>query len=86
MCRERRKLEEKVRKEMANLERNDPGNSHGGSLDTVNGNTGARTNYHSDTSGRKQRDIVEVITLIGSDDDSEEEEVRFVRKKRRGQY
>ena len=72
---------------MANLERNDPGSSHGGSLDTVNRNTGDRTNYHSDTSGRKQRDIVEVITLIGSDDDSEEEEeVRFVRKKRRGQH
>ena len=88
MFRARRRLEkrEKARKEMANLERNGSGSSHGGSFDTVTGNTGARTNYHSDTSGRKQRDIVEVITLIGSDDDSEEEEVRFVRKKRRGQY
>ena len=36
---------------MANIERNDPGSSHGGSshgcsFDTVNGNT--RANYHSD--------------------------------------
>ena len=93
MLRARRRLEkrEKARKEMANLQRNGPGNSHGGSsngmgsLDTVNGSTGARANYHSDTSGRKQRDIVEVITLIGSDTE-EEEEVRFVRKKRRGEY
>ena len=92
MLRARRRLEkrEKARKEMANLERNGPGSSHGGSsngmgsLDTVNGSTGARANYHSDTSGRT-KDIVEVITLIGSDTE-EEEEVRFVRKKRRGEY
>ena len=71
---------------MANLERNGSGSSHGGSFDTVTGNSGARTNYHSDISGRKPRDIVEVITLIGSDDDSEEEEVRILRKKRREQY
>ena len=90
MFRARRRLEkrEKARKEVANLERNGSGSSHGGSFDTVTdksganeygaGNSESRTNYHSDTSGRKlPRGIVEVITLIGSDDDSEEEEVRI---------
>ena len=90
LYREKKRLLRRELKEMANLQRNGPGNSHGGSsngmgsLDTVNGSTGARANYHSDTSGRT-RDIVEVITLIGSDTE-EEEEVRFVRKKRRGEY
>ena len=48
------------------------------------GSPGARANYHSDTPGRT-RGIVEVITLTCSDTE-EEEEVRFVGKKRCGEY
>ena len=87
MHREKKRLLRRQLREMANLKRNGSGNSHGGSsngMGSLNGSTGARANYHSDTSGRT-RGIVEVITLTCSDTE-EEEEVRFVGKKRRGEY
>merc|ERR1711867_300452 len=93
----RRRLErrEKSRREVANLQMNGSGSSHGSSFDTVSdrqsganesgaGNAESSTNYHSDTPCSKlPRGIVEVITLMDSSDDSEEEEVRILRKKRR---
>ena len=83
LYKEKKRLLRRELKEMANLQRNGPGNSHGGSSNGM-GSLGARANYHSDTPGRT-RGIVEVITLTCSDTE-EEEEVRLVGKKRRGEY
>ena len=81
--REKKRLLRRQLREMANLKRNGSGNSHGGSSEGRS-SLGARANYHSDTPGRT-RGIVEVITLNCSDTE-DEEEVRFVGKKRRGEY